>query len=280
MSDHGYAGWPEAPGAPALPVTEMLLANKRYEPGDNLAMALARSRDEPDEQPDPDERAANLVARGVRPGMVSELSAKLADCETELAAEQEKLEKAARRQERIRRDHDRGLITAWDIARMQDFDEGDAARAARLERKAERLRAQLAEAAALISPAAQWRPDPVEDALGRAREAHREFVESTRAKMAGRQPRASRPFGYASRGGTADKVTCPDCVAVGASPAESFLLHTDPAPMQPADWDQELAEYSRETGVPYWPETGRAAHRVQGYYELQRGTEGAILGVR
>ena len=53
-------------------------------------------------------------------------------------------------QEHVRRAHAAGRITAFDIARM-DFGDRRPGRVARLERRAEGLRRQLAEASDLIS---------------------------------------------------------------------------------------------------------------------------------
>ena len=67
----GWISEPDAAG-PALPLTNMALARQHRGPGDTLALALARSRaaeareirDEAAAAPDPDERAAGLIARG------------------------------------------------------------------------------------------------------------------------------------------------------------------------------------------------------------------------
>lgn len=60
------------------------------------------------------------------------------------------------------------------------------------------------------------------------------------------RPRPSRALAVRS-----EQVTCPGCVAAGASAEESFLIHADPAPPPPeTDWgeaDRLLAPgYSRE----------------------------------
>src|SRR5262249_39314536 len=118
------------------------------------------------------------------PGQISELSMKLADTLAEAAAEREKIERSARRQERVQRDHLAGKITAFYIARM-DFDEGDVARAQKLDRRAARVREHTAGAAAAITPQRQEEAAPMAGAVARARDAHGEFVMATRAALAG-----------------------------------------------------------------------------------------------
>jgi hypothetical protein len=144
------------------------------------------------------QRAANLLAAGYQPGLLYELQQRLGDVQAELETEREKIEKAARRSERLARDHAAGRIGAWDVARMQDFDEGDSYRCEQLERHAERIRQQIAEATQAITPPPQRDPDPVAAAT---RAAHDEFVAVTRAMLAGApRPTAPRPFESASRG--------------------------------------------------------------------------------
>jgi hypothetical protein len=241
MTETGWMG--ERPGGgPGLPVTEMLLANKERGPGDTLAEALARSRaaearqarDEASTVRDADEVMAGMVARGYRPGTATELSMKLGDTMAELEGEREKIEKSRQRQERIRRDHDAGKLTAFDIARM-DFDEGDAHRAAQLERRAESLRTQIAEAQEAIAPPRERDLSPIEAAT---RSAHDEFVRATREMLAGTRPApqrshpAPRPFAgrSASRAlgdGEFDVPECLQCVSAGATAEESALMHLD-----------------------------------------------------
>ena len=160
------------------------IASARPDPGEGrtLEQVLGRSLrpDKPEVHRDPDEVAANLMARGYAPGQLSDLSRRLGDAQAELGEEQEKIERGRKRQERIMRDHQAGKITVFDIARMQDFDEGDLDRAARLERRVANLRRQLKEAAALISPQREAPADPFE---GASRRAHDAFVEVTRAAM-------------------------------------------------------------------------------------------------
>lgn len=130
MTSTGWTGEPPEAEGPALPVTGMLLAQRQRQAGDTLARTQARSwrDDRPDPVPDPDERAANMVARGLVPGQVSDLSRRLGDTLAELQGEREKLGRGARRQAQIRRAHERGQITAFDIARMAGADEGDPGR--------------------------------------------------------------------------------------------------------------------------------------------------------
>jgi hypothetical protein len=239
-------GWigdePDAAG-PALPVTEMLLARRENRAGP-LETALARSdaddaraaRDELAFAPDPDERAAGLVARGYSPGLVPQLAQRLADTVAEIEAENARIERSARRQERIARDHAAGRITAFDIARMQaGDDEGDPATVERLERRADSLRRQIGEAQAAIAPQQQREADPVEAA---SRHAHQVFVEATRAMMteARQQPRAPRPFASVSRGaGGSTEHTGDDCEIC----AEARRI--------------DAARYSEDDGAAYAP---------------------------
>jgi hypothetical protein len=242
-------GWtnepPDTEGPAALPVTSMLLGNRERGPGDTLAIAAARSaaadarqaREEAAAVRDPDDFASTLVNRGYSPGTTAGLSQRYADTIAELQAEREKIERSRRRQERIRRDHAAGRITAFDIARMQDFDEGDEGQVARLERRAASLERQLADAAAMIGPR-QQPADPLEAA---SRHAHDVFVQATRAKMAGRP--APRPFGSISRGAAVrgEQPPCEACAAVGASADESFWIHHMDADGRPVSAEAELA---------------------------------------
>jgi hypothetical protein len=131
----GWIGDSEPETAPRMPLTELLLARKERRAGP-LETALARSRaedlvqarDEAAAAPDPDERASGLVARGYLPGQISQLSMRLADTEAEIATEEDKIERAARRAERMHREHEAGRIGAFDIMRaLGDSDEGDQA---------------------------------------------------------------------------------------------------------------------------------------------------------
>jgi hypothetical protein len=271
-------GWlggegPEAE-APEMPVTNMLLSGSRGEPqpGAVLAQSLARAaaaeaREAAASAPDRDEYCANLVARGYRPGLVSGLSMRLGDTLAEIAGEEDKLERSARRQERIHRDHAAGRITAFDIARMQgaDIDEGDPRKLDGLRRRADLLRQQIAEAQEAISPP-QARPlDGVESA---SRHAHQVFTEVTRARMAEAQTARPepRPFASVSRGAAGTEHTGPDCEVCA--------------------W-AEAQEASRvgSTGEPntyHMPLTGWEAVRAEDAAEnvVRRGTEGAIVGLR
>jgi hypothetical protein len=64
---------------------------------------------------------------------------------------------------------------------LDDGDFGDQATVERLERRADGLRRQIAEAQAAIAPPERRTPDPLEAA---SRHAHEVFVEVTRARMA------------------------------------------------------------------------------------------------
>ncbi len=218
-------GWigEEPDAAPALPVTEMLLARQQRRAGP-LETALARSRaddaraarDEAAFAPDPDERAANFVARGYQPGLLGELAQRLGDTTAEIEAENEKIEKGKRRAEHVMRMHANGQIRAWDVPAALG-DEGDPGRVEQLERQAKSLRAQIAETQAMISPPQARDLDPVEAA---SRAAHEVFREVTRARWAeaqgGSRPRRERPpFDSVSRGST--EHTGPDCRVCAAA---------------------------------------------------------------
>jgi hypothetical protein len=170
--------------------------------------------------------------------MISQLSQRLADTVAEIAAEEDKIEKAAKRAERTRRMHERGQIDAAGVAqRWRDTDEGDSRTVARLTRRAESLRRQIAEASEVIAPRAQRPADPFEQAAQRA---HAAFAESVREKMAAAEAGrpGSRPFASVSRGvgdGHFDVPECGDCVAVGATAEESLLIHQDPQPLPVPD---------------------------------------------
>ena len=197
---------------------------------------LTRARwapDKPEDPPDEDERQANLMAAGYSPGSLTDLARRHADVMSELATVRDANEKARKAQERIARDHTAGRITAFDIMRM-DFGEPDVARERQLERRAGNLRRQLEEAQAMISPPQQRGGDPLEAASRRAHEVFREVTRARWAEAQGaRPPSERRPFGGA--GGLAvrsEPVTCPDCIAVGATPEQSALIHLDPTPQQ------------------------------------------------
>jgi hypothetical protein len=298
MTATGWVGGGPEAGAPAMPLTAMLLARRENEAGP-LETALARSRaqdaaearDAAAAAADPDERAANLVARGYTPGLVQRLSQRLGDTLAELEAEEEKITKAAQRQEQVRRAHQAGQITVFDIARM-DFGEGDEGTVERLRRRADRLRGQIAAASEAAAGQAQRCADPVEAATRRA---HDEFVRVTRQRATGlgsgrgqRRPFASGGVAVRAFGdGHFDVPDCPDCVVAGVTLEESRRIDHRPArakcsspPGQPctchfgqelaefghqagdaarggyereADLDAGLAEFARETGVAYRP---------------------------
>jgi hypothetical protein len=221
----GVTGWlgEDPDEAPPMPLTEMMLGRQQNRAGP-LETALARSRAddirEAREQaayaPDPDERAASLVVRGYSPGMLQELAQRLGDTTAELEAENEKIEKGKRRAEHVMRMHANGQIHAWDVPAALG-DEGDPGRVAQLERQAESLRKQIAEAQDMIAPPRQRDLDPVEAA---SRAAHEVFREVTRARWAevqgGSRPRRERrPFDSVSRGDT--EHTGPDCRVCAAA---------------------------------------------------------------
>lgn len=296
MTQTGWMG-EEPGGAPAMPVTARLLAGSRGsepQPGAVLEQTLARSRAAEARQAseeaagafDADEYASALVVRGYQPGMLSSLTMKLADTMAELDEEEDKIERAAQREQRTRQMHERGQLDVQGvIARMADTDDGDAHRADQLRRRAASIRTQIEEASAAIAPGQQRAPDMYEQA---GRTAHQAFAEATRARMDAAQsgrpaPRAPRPFGSVSRGAAAEQLMCARCVEVGATPEQSYLIHQDPdapavvelaeaeaelaaaeAELAAAEADlteEEAAEYARETGQRYQP--ARAGGRAE-----------------
>ena len=170
-------GWivEEPDAAPALPLTSFILAN-RPPPGEGhtLGAVLARAAQAPDRRGrepdpvDPDEHAANLINRGYHPGLLQELSGQLGDCQAELEAEKERIERGQRRAEHVRRAFEAGQIRALDIPAALG-DEGDPDRVAFLERRAASLQRQIADATEAVSPPERRTPDPLEAAASRAR---------------------------------------------------------------------------------------------------------------
>jgi hypothetical protein len=173
-------GWiSEAPDAgPALPVTNFILSQRAAPAGPvTLGQAVGRVLGQAErpvrygaepEREDPDERAAALVRRGYVPGQLYELQQRLGDVEAEAEAEREKIAAGAKRAEHVRRAYEAGQIRAWDIPAALG-DEGDEGRMRLLERRAESLRAQIADVTEIMTPP-QARPlNAVEDASSRAR---------------------------------------------------------------------------------------------------------------
>jgi hypothetical protein len=205
-----------------------LIASVRPDPeeGRTLGQVLGRAMrpDKPDVHRDPDETMANLMARGYAPGQLSDLARRLADAQGELAAVEERNERAVRRRERVAQDHAAGRITAFDIMRM-DLDEPDAHRARMLAQRCDQLRQQLEDVTMTITPGPQRAPDALEAASRRARQAgHEAFRAATQEAIRGtrRAPRERRPF---ASGGGAGAPDCPDCQAAGASRSESARIH-------------------------------------------------------
>lgn len=282
MTTTGWTGEAPEAEAPALPVAEMLLRNRERGPGDTLAIAQARGsalearelREAAAAAVDPDERAASLVNRGYTPGLAHDLGQRLADKSAELQAEWEKIARGERVAARVRRMLERGQIGGLEAARMMDGDFGDAARAEQLERQCERLGRQVREAQAMIAPPQERQLDGVAEA---GRHAHATFVEVTRQRFADAQagrPASRRPFGSISRGAVPGEVTCGECLALGATPEESFLIHNDPDPVPVPDGMQQ-AERTADTS---WSAYTARANPSGG--EVVRTTEGAFRGIR
>jgi hypothetical protein len=110
-------------------------------------------------------------------------------------------------------------------ARAEIQDHRDAI--AKLERRLERFQRQAAAEAETMTRAAGMAErsaalDPVAEALQRAREAHREYVTRSRAALSGAVT-GRRPFGGVVR--RSDPADCPHCLALDATPEESFAIH-------------------------------------------------------
>lgn len=212
MTRTGWTGEPPAE-APPMPLTSLLMANRERGPGDALEAARARgqatearqARDEAARAIDPDDYAAALIGRGYLPGAASELSMKLADIESDLESEREKIERGARRHEIAMREHAAGRMDAMAVQRMLDGDFGDAHRAEQLERRAERLHRQLQETAQLMVPPEARARNAVEEASSRARRILAEVTSQRQADdeayaRVRTQLQQDRSAFYASRG--------------------------------------------------------------------------------
>ena len=223
----GVTGWlNEAPDeVPPMPLTQLALARQECRAGP-LETALARSRaddvraarDEAAFAPDLDERAAGFIARGYSPGTASQLSIRLGNTMAELADEEAKLEKAARRSERLHREHEAGRLTGLAyLQAMGDDAGGDEDRVRLLSRRADSLRRQVAEANEAMSAPQRYEGDGVEAA---SRHAHQVFAEVTRQRFAEAQAGRPepRPFASVSRGaGRSTEHSGPDCWVCAAS---------------------------------------------------------------
>jgi hypothetical protein len=272
-------GWTQEPPedeAPAVPQTSFLLA-ARAERGPVDPWQCARDARDDDGDPfDPDEHAANLLARGYRPGQVSQLSRELADDEAELAGLRKIDADAETRRARAWREHQAGRVDALSMQAMMDGPEASASRMAFLERRIARKQQELADAQAVIAPQQRQAEDPLEAA---SRHAHQLFVQVTRRRMAdaaaGRSPVVSRPK-EVSRSRGADAVRsehCEHCTTYDVSDEYSYLLHLDPefnvpvTPPQQAGAAQrradEMAGYEHEvtrlTDAGYSLATAKAA---------------------
>ena len=266
MTRTGWTGeGPDDEDPAQLPVTAMLLGMKERKPGDVVNQALARSRaddarqarDEAAAAYDPDEHAANLVARGYTPGLTSQLAQRLGDTLAEIQAEEEKIALGERVQARAAREHAAGRIGALSMSRMLDGDFGDEGRVRMLERRAASIRRQLGEAQDAITPPRTRDLDPVEQA---SRHAHDVFAETTRAMMAGERPVPSERRPFVSRGDAAVRSeSCIHCVDQGVDDETSYLLHSDPELNVPVTPPGAQAQADRLEELGYSAETARYA---------------------
>ncbi len=211
MVTTGWVG-EEPAEAPAAGFAGFILANRApADAGRTLEQVFARAA-QPDrhEAPyDDDDQQAALLTRGYSPGLLNELSRRLGDVQAELEAEREKIEQGARRAAVIHRAHEAGRLSAFDVMRAMDFDEGDEGRVRLLEHQAQSLRGRIADAAGAISPPERRAPDPLEAVASRA---HVAFAEVTRARMAEAEARRPEPRPFVGRGaGGSTEHTGPDC---------------------------------------------------------------------
>jgi hypothetical protein len=119
------------------------------------------------------------------------------------------------------------------------------------------LSRRLDEMTAAVSRSAPPPSSGVEGALSRAQEALREAQAQRRvdAMLARTRPGRSRPFGPGGLAVRSEQVTCDACLAVGATPEESFMIHHTDADGQPLS-------VPADAPVPVPPdETDRAAGR-------------------
>jgi hypothetical protein len=165
-----------------------------------------------------DARETAMYLAGVQPGATLARATQMADVQAEIAGHREAIEKLERRLGRYKRQA---------AAEAEAVSRADA----------------MASRSAVL--------DPVEAAVQRAREAHREFGRNTRTALSGaalgRRPKGG---GYAVR--SDQPVTCPDCITAGASAEESFLIHSDPSPVPvPDDAERREREVGRLMGLGY-----------------------------
>jgi hypothetical protein len=212
------------------------------------------------------------------PAARARLKSDAADRATELAEAREIAERQAQRQEQAE------MLALQNRALGDPIGELSRARAAAgqvqdriadLESQLERERAKLSRAQsnieffavrsqAVSDAVSRSAPmDGIEGAIFRAQAAHREYVAASRRAWADAQAGTAwreRPF--VSRGGAAvrsEPVTCPGCIAVGATPEQSFWIHhsdadgnplsatAEPVPVPPDDTDRRTsAGYGRE----------------------------------
>jgi hypothetical protein len=129
-----------------------------------------------------------------------------------------------------------------------------------------------------IMAAAAPPAEPSDDPLAHAnRVGHAAYLQANRAAMAamGTPQRARRPKGH---GGLAarSEVTCEECIKVGATPTESWLIHNDPCPIDapeiPDDDEVEWLKNHRSEAGRYQP--------VRAGATITRRTDNAIVTVR
>jgi hypothetical protein len=240
--DEPDGGFPE-PGAVGG-FTGFILAHKADPAAPStLEQVLARAAQAPErgvpEPYDDDDRQAAMVMRGYRPGLSWDLSQKLADTVAELEGEWEKVERGQRRSAQVMRMHAAGQITAFQIPDALG-DEGDEGRVARLERRADSLRRQIADMSAMIAPQQQRALDPLEAASRHGRQV---LAEVTRELAAAAQPRRPERRPFVSRGRDAVRSEhCVWCTQEGLDDETAFLLHSDPERPLPVTTPEQAAQ--------------------------------------
>jgi hypothetical protein len=215
-----------------MPLTERLMAMRGQQAG-VVETALARAAADDARQaalvaanaPDPDERCANLLARGYAPGQVSELARRLGDTQAQLEGERAKIARGERRREQVRAMLEHGQLGGLEAAQRMDGDFGDPAEAGRLERRVESLRAQLLDAQELMMVPEDRAANAVEAAAQRAQRVLADVAAQRRAEDAA--DRAARERMKADRAAfRRAQVTRP--FAGGAGAGEAARARSEP----------------------------------------------------
>ena len=210
------AVWPAENGI-AAPVDYYayggLLARRKAEQAEREA-ERAEARRQAQLEEARDQRATAQYLAGVQPGAAIARALAIQDVETEIATRQAEIDKLARRRDRL-------------VQEGRDQDEA------------------VSRSYTMVQGPGLASRDGVEGAVQRAQAVAREL--QTEARIEARVARRGRPFGRgaAVRSDGGD-VPCADCLAMGATPEESFLIHSDPQPVPVPDDGERSARPGRE----------------------------------